>query len=445
MLCETIPYFDKMFNSSFREGQEFKASFPEDTPESFDVLLGWVYFGRVRRISNKDSPRLITWNAFHVYSLADKLCLPEVMDSIIDVYITWMATNGLLLNPVQVSDGFYETPAGSPFQRYLCHMLHYTIDTYPNGKLHKKFSIVDMDEVLEVNPGLRLELLKRMMRHPSGASVEDPRKLKKCKFHHHKENEPCPQRTAARFGFETVDLHVGPASGGKVFRVHKKILCDKIPYFSKMFNSGFAEAKDNSASFPEDRVDAFDHLLEWVYTGVLRRHIYELDGTQRRGENWNFLPFYMLAEKLCLPQLQDAAMDMLRASQVASNVVLGLGDITGAYEHTQGGSSYRLYALHSLLFGLCITGDKALEKWKNKDVVEMLKTCPDMAMDYVTMVRTHLRQTPLTKPVDPRIGDACVYHSHKIDEQCLLKPKKAEATAKSADHTPKKTKTSGRS
>jgi hypothetical protein len=237
-----------------------------------------------------------------------------------------------------------------------------------------------------------------------------------------------------RFGFEIVDLHVGPASGWKVFRVHKKLLCDKIPYFSKMFNSDFAEAKNNSASFPEDSVEAFDLLIEWVYTDLLRRYTYETGDI----ETWQFLPLYTLAERLCLPQLQDTAMDMLRASELASNIALQLHNMIDAYEHTQEGSGYRRYVLHSLLHILSFPDDEALQTWNNKDVVEMLKECPDMDMDYMAMIRTHLRQTPPRKPVDPRKGNACVYHSHKIDEQCLLKPKKGEAEAKVAPTEKKK-------
>ncbi|PQE23545.1 BTB POZ domain-containing protein [Rutstroemia sp. NJR-2017a BVV2] len=427
-----LPYFAKMFNGGFKEGQDLKASFPEDTPQSFDVLLGWIYFGKIRRISTKAAPKLEVWDAFDVYCLGDKLCIQEFMDSVIDIYINWLATSRIILRPEEISDGFEKIPRGSPFQRLLCHMLHFTVTAYRFANLFEIFPIQDVHKVLGSNEDLRLDLLNRMMLHPPGTIVEDPRKLEKCKFHQHGENEPSMASSAStvvesqdflqRFGFEIVDLHVGPASKGKLFKVHKKLLCDKIPYFSKMFMSGFAEAKNNYASFPEDSVEAFDLLIEWVYTGVFPK-----------VENWNFLSFYTLAEKLCLPQLQDTAMDMLRTSQHASRLILTLSLITDAYQNTQQGSGYRLYALHSLLYILCLPGDKALEGWNNKDIVEMLKkSSPDLNMDYMTMIRTHFRQTPLKKPVDPRIGDACVYHSHKIDKQCLLKPKLVEAEAKVA-------------
>lgn len=54
------------------------------------------------------------------------------------------------------------------------------------------------------------------------------------------------------------------------FVVHKKLICQKIPYFKKMFADGWKESADNVATFPEDSIESFDILLGWVYTGVLR-------------------------------------------------------------------------------------------------------------------------------------------------------------------------------
>lgn len=47
----------------------------------------------------------------------------------------------------------------------------------------------------------------------------------------------------------------------KTFTVHKKLLCDKVPYFEKMFGGPWVEAVANVATFPEDRVESFDVLI----------------------------------------------------------------------------------------------------------------------------------------------------------------------------------------
>jgi hypothetical protein len=43
-ICGKIPYFEKMFkDGGFAESYTKSATFPEDDPESVDLLLGWVY------------------------------------------------------------------------------------------------------------------------------------------------------------------------------------------------------------------------------------------------------------------------------------------------------------------------------------------------------------------------------------------------------------------
>ncbi|EMR87961.1 hypothetical protein BcDW1_3324 [Botrytis cinerea BcDW1] len=61
-------------------------------------------------------------------------------------------------------------------------------------------------------------------------------------------------------GLEIVDIHVGPQT--KLFRIHRGILCDKVPYFQKMFSSGFVEGLEGKAFFPEDDPNTF--ISSWV-------------------------------------------------------------------------------------------------------------------------------------------------------------------------------------
>ncbi|KAH6682678.1 hypothetical protein B0J14DRAFT_646909 [Halenospora varia] len=45
-------------------------------------------------------------------------------------------------------------------------------------------------------------------------------------------------------GVDMVDILVGPTE--QPFRVHKKLICSKVPYFDKMFNNGFVETTNKS-------------------------------------------------------------------------------------------------------------------------------------------------------------------------------------------------------
>lgn len=78
-----------MFNGSFKEA-EGKAELPEDDPATFDLLMEWTYSANPRRLRNLESvtgddgvPRA-TWDVVAFYSLAKKLCLPDLQDLIMN-------------------------------------------------------------------------------------------------------------------------------------------------------------------------------------------------------------------------------------------------------------------------------------------------------------------------------------------------------------------------
>ncbi|EXJ60155.1 hypothetical protein A1O7_04307 [Cladophialophora yegresii CBS 114405] len=49
------------------------------------------------------------------------------------------------------------------------------------------------------------------------------------------------------------------------YRAHKDILVDDSPFFTKMFDSGMAEAHTDHVQLPEDSPEAFEHFLSWIY------------------------------------------------------------------------------------------------------------------------------------------------------------------------------------
>lgn len=120
-----------------------------------------------------------------------------------------------------------------------------------------------------------------------------------------------------------MDICVGPEGEEILFRVHKQIICGKIPYFDKMFNGGFQEAKERVAKLPEDDPASFDVLIEWVYSPNPQqiRQLEQVKTSDDAGAaSWNVLSLYSLLEKLCLPDLQDLVMDAFIKYQRKVNV-----------------------------------------------------------------------------------------------------------------------------
>jgi len=55
--------------------------------------------------------------------------------------------------------------------------------------------------------------------------------------------------------------------GSEEISAHKLILCARVPYFKKMFESGMKEAVDNKVEVPDTDPEIFKRLLKFIYTG----------------------------------------------------------------------------------------------------------------------------------------------------------------------------------
>ncbi|KAN0095045.1 hypothetical protein V8E51_015756 [Hyaloscypha variabilis] len=143
-------------------------------------------------------------------------------------------------------------------------------------------------------------------------------------------------------GNEMVELYVGEKE--QLFRVHKARLC-AIPYFNSMFNSGFAETKEGRAKFPEDDPKTFGVFIEWVYSGQLapitRTRLGSLDDGFQYELIWEPTRLYGLADKLCLPQLQNQIMDEWVAGHKRFNLVPSPEMIARCYRDTPPDSAPR--------------------------------------------------------------------------------------------------------
>ena len=118
------------------------------------------------------------------------------------------------------------------------------------------------------------------------------------------------------FGTEIVDLYVGPRGPRqKQFRIHKRLLCSKVPYFDDaMFSSGMLETQVNPSTFEEDCPAYFELWEQRVYTGTLPAlgliESMRLDQlvSARVKMSWRAAGFYKFLDKICLFDLMDLVM-----------------------------------------------------------------------------------------------------------------------------------------
>lgn len=234
-------------------------------------------------------------------------------------------------------------------------------------------------------------------------------------------------------GLDMVTLTVGTSQ--KVFKVHRKILCDRIPYFDKMFRGLFQEAITSTAIFPEDDPGMFDLLLRWVYDGTIPsvtwsgrdkdgnggdnegdegEFINENDDSEQDyydywATNWNPLRLYILADKLNVTEVMDRVMDEYTLGLKLHTLEPDAEDYELVYKSSPAGSVLRKYHAH------CFAWELVNYEHENTWFQTMMVDFPDLAKDIVP----HLRGTAESKMVHPRdVLPSCEYHSHEKADVC---------------------------
>ncbi|TVY42483.1 hypothetical protein LSUB1_G003275 [Lachnellula subtilissima] len=200
----------------------------------------------------------------------------------------------------------------------------------------------------------------------------------------------------------------------KLYRVHKSILCQTIPYFNSMFKSGFKEASENTATFPEDPPESFEILLEWVYSGKLRPSVQVNTSATNQSIEWDCVTMYTLADKLCLSSLKDEILDSIRASHRKYNLLFTISETADNYDQMSEKSTLRAYALDTLLY--TFSTQRNVSGWPTSELKDALVGNADLCTDFLTKLRDNLFFNRRVR--DPRDGKNCDYHSHGKDAEC---------------------------
>ncbi|KAM0316299.1 hypothetical protein ACHAO8_003320 [Botrytis cinerea] len=88
----------------------------------------------------------------------------------------------------------------------------------------------------------------------------------------------------------TATIIVGPADKSTTYIVPLALICHRSRFFDRALNGYFKESTENRVELPEDTVEEFELLLEWIYCGKLAWTSYI------RGLD-SIINFYIVADK----------------------------------------------------------------------------------------------------------------------------------------------------
>lgn len=208
LLCNRVPYFHSMFHSRFQEGLSNKATFPEDDVDAFDVLLGWVYFDNIRVIERAESTSTaleksiktitdllttttvsddppLTWSPITAYSLADKFCIPELMDRIMDQFALAIYTGAIPITPQLFREAYTAFPSANKIRDYIARLFRWVADREIPSR-NKSCSVEGLAAVLSEHVDLSVDVIRLRRSEPMAVEFES---MHACSFHCHEDND----------------------------------------------------------------------------------------------------------------------------------------------------------------------------------------------------------------------------------------------------------------
>lgn len=119
LLCNRSSFFAKAFNGSFKEAQEGVMYLPEDNADAFSLLVDFLYRGIVPKIVGKFDPHKSSISPLRFfYFLAEKLCMSDLMDRIIDEISKYCAQEGMKLGDQAIRVIYANTHDKSKLRAY---------------------------------------------------------------------------------------------------------------------------------------------------------------------------------------------------------------------------------------------------------------------------------------------------------------------------------------
>jgi hypothetical protein len=189
-------------------------------------------------------------------------------------------------------------------------------------------------------------------------------------------------------------------------------LAAKVAAFDKMFNGGFKEAAEKCAYLPADDPEAFAGLSHWIYHGEL--------ATPATSKDINILSViqgyvktFCLAEKYCIVELMDHAMDRIFRHNVRPSQFLASSIIAHAYNHSSSNSVLRLYMCR-FLYAAINNSTYSLLPGRLGDITDLIRKTEGICRDLVVL----MAGSPGLSSKEIMSLPSCEYHHHyKADKK----------------------------
>ena len=199
LLISKSKFFSAMFDSNFLEAVTSSASFPEDDPSAFEVLMEWIYYDSLKSIGlnsshTQEEGRENMRKIIATLGLADKYCIDELADRCLTIlYHRSRNYVSCQLDLDTINFIYAETGPISMARKYAATELAAPVATssVPNLRVRSNSGITTVQEISEVCKQNR-DILDDLFKVVTGRSQPPAPASAVCQFHLHPTAVVCP-------------------------------------------------------------------------------------------------------------------------------------------------------------------------------------------------------------------------------------------------------------
>jgi len=187
LLCHHSTYFQEQFGDDSKQN-EMKLELPESDPAAFELLVKWLYQGRIDDVSSMPADK--KWDyadaCQKLYVLCDKIKMPQLKNFAIDQFRKGCNEAGLVPGPEEMKPIYESTPPSSPFRKLVSRIAARQIMAPESTKDAGTYKIC-----FEANADFAIDVINAIREGSGGKLFEDPTKDTGCAYHEHENGAKC--------------------------------------------------------------------------------------------------------------------------------------------------------------------------------------------------------------------------------------------------------------
>lgn len=198
ILVSKSKFFSAMLESSFLEAVTSTASFPDDDPSAFEVLMEWIYYDNLKSLGlnsnhTQAEARENIRKIIKTLGLADKYCIDELADRCMTIlHHHSRYYQSFQLDIDMITFIYAETGPISMARKYAATELAAPLTTsVPNSRVRSNTGITTVQEICKICKQNR-DVLDDLFKVVSGGSRPRGRSYGVCEFHLHPKTGACP-------------------------------------------------------------------------------------------------------------------------------------------------------------------------------------------------------------------------------------------------------------